>query len=219
MKSHTSFENFFTTDSPVELVKNCDLSYFRDCGYVDYRVGCTICERGDAYGFKTNLLDLIDNDNVTLNIRDLNIITEDDHKDTRFPVYYETKDKNTIKQMFEYFKKMNNLSENFNGTNPKNYLIKDSGCIRSSGGISSIFVKENSWDYIENTEIVNHIHICDLCFKWLNIIDKDIHHQFQEIDSFKIFWENFMIDYLHDIINDHDKFVCSLFKKVMLIPK
>jgi hypothetical protein len=198
METRTSFCNFFSIPI-IKLKDNCDLNYFKECCYIDYRVGCSICERGDAYAFKTNMLHLIDKDNQ-FNTKDLDIIVEFDDKDKSFPIYYETRDENTIELLFQYFKKIDYLSDHFSGINPQNYIRGEINI--SSSGIGSIFRKDNSFDYISNSKSIKHAHICNLCFKWLNILHENISEQFMEIDSFKIFWEDFIIDDLQDMIKD-----------------
>lgn len=202
-KTYTSFRNFFPKEQTIKLKNNYNLSYFRNDGYCDYRVGCSICERGNAYGFKTNILELITNNEFVVN--DLDIIRDDINEDVKFPLYYETKDSNTIKLVFEYYKKIGTLSDQFNGINPKNN-IRDK--YRSSSGITSIFRDVDSMEPIKDSSSIKRAHICDLCFKWLNIVHNGI-NQFCEINALKLFWEDFIIEDIEDIIEDN--------KEVLLI--
>tara|TARA_B100000674_G_scaffold491405_1_gene509260 strand:- start:1355 stop:1582 length:228 start_codon:yes stop_codon:yes gene_type:complete len=52
--NHTKFGNFLDETINVKFKNNIDneLDYYRENGYIDYRVGCDLCEKGDAYGLK-----------------------------------------------------------------------------------------------------------------------------------------------------------------------
>src|SRR5437870_4022176 len=74
-KPNNKLGNFYTKQILVKLkTENLstdphayNLDYFKECGYCDYRVTCDICEKGDACGFKTNLLDIMKDDYFPLN--------------------------------------------------------------------------------------------------------------------------------------------------------
>ena len=46
--NHTKFGNFLDETINVKFKNNIDneLDYYRENGYVDYRVGCDLCEKG-----------------------------------------------------------------------------------------------------------------------------------------------------------------------------
>lgn len=199
-------------DKPLDP-NSYDLEYFKDCGYCDYRVGCSICEKGDATSFKTNLLDIIKDDYFLLN--DLDIILEFDEDEHRsYPLYYQTYDKETIRTIFEHFKTFNKLAEEYHGHNPNHDITDDIG---GAPGITSIF--RDSGKYYDEYAFVdiNTIrcaHICDCCFKWLICINKDLGQNFTTVNSLKIYWADTVNEELEHIIefkdpSDRELFVIS----------
>ena len=66
---HTSFGNFLTEKFMVKFKDNIDekLAYFKNIGYADYRVGCDLCECGQAFGLKTNVGKFVNSNGFELN--------------------------------------------------------------------------------------------------------------------------------------------------------
>ena len=190
---------FYDDEVYVKLKDNADLSYFKDIKYIDYRVGCAICEKGDASDFRINILDIAKNDYFLLN--ELDIVLDKWHlkRDWSMPLYYQTNDPATIKLVFEYFKKFNDLNDEYHGHNPQYSLIDT---CQSAGGITSIFRSNKHYDQYINK--VYYAHICDNCFKWLIYQDKELSKKFVAINSLKIFWADTVIDYLEDLIEFKD---------------
>ncbi len=219
--SQTKLGLFFKDDIKVKLVKDCDLSYFKENGYCDYRVGCDICEVGNAHGFITNIIDIIDNsdnyfylNNLELKIKDENSWCESlDSLDVYN--YYESNDKNVIKQVYKYYKKFNKLDTCISN---KCDLFSENVNLCSGVGISSCFNKHNETKFTFSENKLNNdiskkinkfnndiskiknIHICSICYTWFICINKKYDDCFTYTHPLKYFWKDVVKDDLYDII-------------------
>jgi hypothetical protein len=210
--SKNNLGQFFNQVVYVKLKNDCNLKYFRDCSYCDYRVGCSICERGDAKGFETNLLDIIKDDYFLLNDLDIIVDYDPDHDcEPELPYYYETEDKDAITVVFDYFKQFNALDIS---SNPSKSLIDNTS---HSCGITSIFREDvtdpRGFSYVSDDKFVDinkvrKIHICGNCFKWLVCLDHKLKDKFHQINALQVFWYDLIEEDLKDIIefkNPDDK--------------
>jgi len=195
--SHTKLDNFFEDDIKVKLVKDCDLSYFKENGYCDYRIGCDICEVGDAYGFKTNIINIIDNSNkfFYLNNLDLEIKNswcEEENNDIYLYNYYESNKKNVIKQVYKYYNKFNKLNT-VNRSKCNLFIGGNTGT-----GIAGCFNYHHK--FCGDISKIKSVHLCSNCYTWFICINKKYNDSFTHIHPFKIFWKDVVKDYLYDII-------------------
>ncbi len=202
--SHTIFGNFLDETINVKFKNNIDneLDYFRKNGYVDYRIGCDLCERGDAYGLKTNILKFLNNSNFKLN--DLEI----DFNDTWYSndklelhMMYETSNKKIIKLIYNNYLKINKLNEEKKLTNKINIYstyTEKVGVVSITSPFRKFPKKENNFSNhisIEELKNIKNVHICSHCCKMFN------KKHFIEQNPLKYFWIDFVKNYLHDIID------------------
>ena len=138
MGSKTKLGNFLITPL-ARLNDDADCEYFRKCGYLDYRVGCAICERGEATSFRTNFFEIAKK-NEPFSLDELDIVLDRDSDcckhDYELPIYHLTTDRDTIQFLFEMFKSFHRLSLCKLGTNPKYNILDGHRC---GWGITSVF--------------------------------------------------------------------------------
>jgi hypothetical protein len=199
----TKLGNFFN-DISVKLKNNVDLHYFEENGYCDYRCGCDFCKIGDAYGFKTNILDLItdsDNkfhlDNLDLQIKDSWCENEDS---IYLQSYYETTDVTVINEVYKYYSKYIKLIELCGNCNKYDILYES--CSNngnySSTKITSTFEKK---DILE----IKNIHLCSNCYMWFICQNQQYLNNFNLVNPIKFFWIDVVKNYLYDIIEFDDE--------------
>ena len=198
--SHTSFGLFLNHLFKVKFKKNIEeqLKFFYEVGYADYRVGCNLCETGQARSLKTNITDFINEEYFYLN--DLKLSFNDvwynqNHKHLDLNIMYETTNKEIIKKIYQYHLKFNNID------GYKQILIRPNDEIKMSSGLTSCFTSENSPDecITENElEDISDVHICLNCYKWFISVNEE--KDFIEQNPLKYFWFDFADDYLYDVI-------------------
>jgi len=199
--NHTKLSNFVDHDIKVKLLENHDLSYFNENGYCDYRTGCDICEVGDAYGFKTNFMNIADMSGNLFNLNNLEVMVpgswlEDDDKSIYLHNYYETTDKDAIERIFNCYSKFKTLDD----FHCRELDVRSgTSCSTSICSCFSEHVGFTTIDTIQST------HVCTNCCMWLNVIDPYVKNKFTHINPFKLFWKDIYKDYLYDIIEFGDE--------------
>lgn len=211
-KAKNNIGQFLDHDIYVRLKPGCDINYFKDHGYCDYRVGCSICQIGDARGFKTNFLDIVSEEYFLLN--DLDIIVEYNHDidcEPELPIYYMTTDKEAVRYIFDFYKQFDRMDTRSNQTQS---LINNT-C--HSFNITSIFRKEvvdsRGFSYVSENELVDidevcRVHVCCSCYKWLVCINDKLKDKFDKSSGLKFFWDDIINEDLKDIIefkNEKDR--------------
>jgi hypothetical protein len=195
-KSKNSLGNFYDKEIYVRI-KNGDLSCVEGGRYCDYRVGCSICEKGNARVFRTNLLSIANKNFFLLN--KLDVILDDIDDTYELPVYYQTNDPGIIKLLFNCFKKFNMM------TNCCDKISLTNGLMYSSH-LASIFRDDvyNDNSFVDINK-VHSVHICNMCFKWLIFRDNELSEKFAIINPLKIFWADVMNDEFKDVIEYKDQ--------------
>lgn len=185
--------------------------------YGDYRLGCSLCNKGDAYSFKNNIKKL-SNDKNEFFLNELKIIGKFKFN---FMQLVKIDDKQLIKQLYnDYYKKYftNRLQDNIK---IKKKIIKQSeninkievDCFSYSHLISSIFdeVKdsndEENNDYFEkhiDIDVINSINLCSVCLSWVNILENKINNveniefkkKIKPINLMECHWKNYVKKYI-----------------------
>jgi len=186
--SKTKIDNFVKEPIKVFFKKNIDLSYFKNNGFCDYRIGCDLCKKGDCYGFKTNILNF--KDSFILNELDIDKSICDPENKIYLQNFYETDDCILIKNIYDIFNKMN--EKHGNERLFYEYDIIDQ--VYTGSWIQSIFEKKNIKD-------IKNIKICSICYLW--ITSSNI-NKFSIINPFKYFWIDVINNYMDDIIEFDD---------------
>lgn len=202
--------------------------------YGDYRFGCSLCAKGDAYSFKNNIKKL-SNDKNEFFLNELKIIGNFNFEFKQLVKIY---DKQLIKQLYkDYYKKYftNRLLHDTiiiekNITNKSVSIHKKKNnvnCIHHSCGISSIFdeVKDsddekNMYYFDEYIKIddINSINLCSICLSWVNILENKINNvknnefnnKIKQMNLMECYWKDYVKDYILQnpnifLINDENK--------------
>lgn len=110
--------NFFENNIEVKLIKNSDISHFKNNGYCDFRIGCSLCGFTVATfgGLKTNILNIIDNSNNWFYLNNLDLEFKDTWYEDMEGIYlqnlYETNNIKVIDKVYKYFNKFIKLHNN-----------------------------------------------------------------------------------------------------------
>ena len=198
--SRTKLDNFIEDNIKIKFIDNGSMSYFKETGYCDYRCGCDLCGSGDARGFKTNILDLVDNSlDGWFFINDLDVKIKDSWCESEDYIYlrtlYETNDKNVINKIGNIFDKFSGIFDN--QSVPRKYeLLSDR---HSDSSLTGCF------DNNQNRDEIKNVRLCSNCYKWVVMDNNEYCDKFSLINTFKIFWADVMNDYLSDLIEYEDK--------------
>jgi hypothetical protein len=195
--SLTKLGNFLEDDVKVILKKDADFSYFTKNGYCDYRCGCDVCMKGDARGFKTNILDIISDSKEWFLLKKLDLDIKNswcEKEDSIYlQMYYETSNIDAIKDIHKYYIKINELWDNDTLNNSYDtYNILDKEYPFSSAKIASNFSSES----IEN---IKNVKLCSSCYTWFICLNEKYSNDFAMTNLFKYFWIDVVNNYLCDI--------------------
>ena len=201
--NHTKFGNFLDDTINVKFKNNIDneLDYYRENGYVDYRVGCDLCEKGDAYGLKTNIVKFLDN--ISFKLNDLEIEFNDtwySNDILKLHMMYETSNKQIIKLIYNNYLKINKLNE------------EKVGMVSITSPFRKFPKKENNFSNhisIEELKNIKSVHICGNCIKMFN------KKHFIEQNPLKYFWIDFVKNHLQDIIDFESEISMKSFIKYL----
>ncbi len=212
--AHTSFGIFLNEIFNVKFKSNIDeeLDYFKNIGYSDYRVGCDLCEKGNACGIKTNIGKFVNTNGFQLNQLEIDFTNTwyDDKNELKLKMMYETSNKKIIGQIYNYYLNFDKVDDdieykiNINSTNI---------CNAGNSGLTSIFWKEpevTNGDFIsyispnELTDIKN-VHLCGQCYKWFITVHENTKNEFIKQNPLKYFWFDFVENYLHELIDFESK--------------
>ena len=209
--AHTSFGNFLNGNYNVKFKENIDqeqLDYFKNIGYSDYRVGCDLCECGNACGIKTNIGKFVNTDWFQLNQLEIDFDNTwySDEDKLKLKTMYETSNKKIIEQIYNYYLNFNKVDGQIEyNININLTHTSDAG----NSGLTSAFWKEPdvaNGDFTscispeELTEIKN-VHLCGQCFKWFITVHENTKNQFVKQNPLKYFWFDFVEFDLHELID------------------
>jgi len=207
--THTSFGLFLHETFNVKIKENShdEFKYFKEIGYADYRVGCDLCEYGQACGLKTNICQYIDTKEFKLNDLEIdfnNAWYNDDGETLTLQTMYETKDKEIIEQLYNYYIQFKKTEEQIG-----NIIICPTDYVEAGGHcITSCFWEcpdtgNNYEEHISKDKLANitSAHLCLNCYKWFILMHKNkAPESFVKQNPLKYFWTSFVTDYLHDLI-------------------
>lgn len=193
--------DFYKKNIKIKLKKDADISSFQRTNSIcDYRMGCDLCYKGEAYGLYTNIYEILSSNNDIyldkLQIKFNNNVWYDEFQ--TFPVFYYTQNKAMIKIINDYNLKFK--------TNDFHY----DGCYEVE--LYSGKINNNNSCLIDDITIMdkNECCICEKCFKWLLLFDEIEKNLFTIKNPIHFFWKDVINDYLIDIIefeNPDDKYL------------
>jgi len=162
-------------------------SYWSDCSYFDYRIGCDICSNGTALGFTINSRELFRRGPFCAN--ELVIRPKKWYK--RFDVadYVICSDTATIQRAKTYFDKF----ENSHVASTGSWGVTRTGNMRhskfsySSSGLTGCFDRATS-------SLPKTIRLCSICFNWVSLVET----QYIRVHPLSIFWYDLVKDLLKE---------------------